>query len=1422
MKQILLIIKFIAIVLFLNNTSLTAQVSCTDAGFLNVVDFGATPDNPTDNDQVAINLCIETAIDQDKGVYLPPGDYHISGGIQVENDRMECDQFMVITGSTKDANRRTRIILKEGSGTHTVVEGIEFGLNGGTCHGNSGWTDTYHRVLKHIDIKIESDNESAVGVRWRGAEGCGIYDVHVDLTAEPSAIGFQNLPGSGGSTHTISVIGGRIAIDMFPYGDFWEGAQPSPTVSGGYFDGQSEHAISGTWRGMLNLVGCHFKMKNDVLVIKDLRRMGGGGYGGSAGLTDCIIEYESADGNNTTFTPAEYKTQNGFTLTNTYIKYADFLCPDKTAHNPEGWVYYEEVAFDPTTNLSQAGQDIYQGVFIEKTLEVEDDIWVKNNVNDIVPPVNLCAKHKIPTPFPGFEWDGAVCITDFESDVVDGDWSPAFNNAIAQSDIVVVPNGEFMVKNTIHLNSNTKILGLSHERSEIYSSGTRNFDTSTDPYSDPRPIMDTPDDADASCMISDIAINVGMPLNSEAHNPGAVGGYPLLWRAGRNSIIKHIDTRYKSLTHFRDHFTLSKTGSFEDINLTQTNSPVTEGGLIFKTYNKTGVWSTTAVFESAFLLETHDADQRIVTRPFDDVFDYREYDLTYNTPNLTIVEESNGTFDLTSFAIGTADFNTQEDTIFIIGYKMSSPFDTIKVVTNDQNPRPAMQTININWTEMDSVVILANKAFALDDVDASTGSSDFNGITGSDLTYDARITQPMFQHLNINPEVHDKVLITGNGGGRWYNHQLHGKQWLNFNCGFVRIQDTKGKEPIHFYHLHAQHGHQRARVYMDNASHVSIYGTKVELPTSFMRISNSDNIRIFGHGGMTNPIPGHNYYYFENTTNYLVAGIGDQTYTYNNYPGDEFNELTKVDIHEGKYRTMADVTDGVQTDPGHNYKPILWRVGSPETGSQQGCSGFRSLEINNGQKTWEYCVGEEVTIIADQLDCMDFTEWTGYTTSNQDTFTFVMPDQDISMTANYEAKTQYNITVNNGYGSGSYCQGTRVYLYADPAPSGQQFDKWTGDVEYLTSDTATNPVLTVPASEVTLTAAYKVAEIIPEVNITNPAEGDLFQYNEEIVIEATATISSGSVTKVEFYNGETLLGESTSVPYSFTWQYAPDTVSNIQLSAKAYGDNGITNESSINITVNPERSPYLDNPHSIPGIIEAEHYDLGGFDNAYWDDDVFNKWEDFRVNEGVDVQITLDSEGEYNVGYIETGEFMKYTVDVGTTGYYSINFRIASNDGGGQLNIFANDTNVTQTVSIPSTGGWQEWGDYEISEVVLFKGEQTLTLNVLYAGFNLNYLEFTLDSVYTDIPSGIQGKIQNQKSIRVYPNITDDKVFVELDSESGKMKYSIFNSYGQLVGQDIVNETVNCINISNYSSGIYYLIIHSNTKDPQSFKLIKQ
>src|SRR5690606_23257675 len=62
-----------------------------------------------------------------------------------------------------------------------------------------------------------------------------------------------------------------------------------------------------------------------------------------------------------------------------------------------------------------------------------------------------------------------------------------------------------------------------------------------------------------------------------------------------------------------------------------------------------------------------------------------------------------------------------------------------------------------------------------------------------------------------------------------------------------------------------------------------------------------------------------------------------------------------------------------------------------------------------------------------------------------------------------------------------------------------------------------------------------------------------------------ASTSSGTVTKVEFYNGTSKLGEDSSSPYTFAWYNVG--AGNYTLTAKAIGSNGSSSSASLAITV---------------------------------------------------------------------------------------------------------------------------------------------------------------------------------------------------------------------------------------------------------------
>jgi uncharacterized repeat protein (TIGR02059 family) len=58
----------------------------------------------------------------------------------------------------------------------------------------------------------------------------------------------------------------------------------------------------------------------------------------------------------------------------------------------------------------------------------------------------------------------------------------------------------------------------------------------------------------------------------------------------------------------------------------------------------------------------------------------------------------------------------------------------------------------------------------------------------------------------------------------------------------------------------------------------------------------------------------------------------------------------------------------------------------------------------------------------------------------------------------------------------------------------------------------------------------------PIVKISNPRKGNTYENISTIEIDATASDPDGTISKVEFYNGQTKLVELTSAPYIYTWK----------------------------------------------------------------------------------------------------------------------------------------------------------------------------------------------------------------------------------------------------------------------------------------------
>ena len=182
------------------------------------------------------------------------------------------------------------------------------------------------------------------------------------------------------------------------------------------------------------------------------------------------------------------------------------------------------------------------------------------------------------------------------------------------------------------------------------------------------------------------------------------------------------------------------------------------------------------------------------------------------------------------------------------------------------------------------------------------------------------------------------------------------------------------------------------------------------------------------------------------------------------------------------------------------------------------------------------------------------------------------------------------------------------------------------------------------------------------------------------------------------------------------------------------------------------RKPFKEHP--IPGVINAVDYDIGHGGATYHDldlmrvdgrDGVGNQGYEYR-NDGVDIEKSMDPEGfAYNVGWIETTEWLTWTVQIDTAGTYDVEIRVAADaaDNGGAFSLWLDNERLGGNITVPVTGGWQTWDSVWLRDATLPAGEHILRLNVRNGGFNVNRMRFTLKEATAaeqadEIPEGMR------------------------------------------------------------------------------------
>jgi len=188
----------------------------------------------------------------------------------------------------------------------------------------------------------------------------------------------------------------------------------------------------------------------------------------------------------------------------------------------------------------------------------------------------------------------------------------------------------------------------------------------------------------------------------------------------------------------------------------------------------------------------------------------------------------------------------------------------------------------------------------------------------------------------------------------------------------------------------------------------------------------------------------------------------------------------------------------------------------------------------------------------------------------------------------------------------------------------------------------------------------------------------------------------------------------------------------------------------------------------IPGVIYLSDYDLGKNNYAYYDKDVatyhqssgsfvaWNRGWRYR-NDGVDIEDNNDNTNSngYHLGFVDKGEWTKYSVRINSSGIYRVRVRHASEQTGAQLYLSLNDQNATPILTTNSSGSWFSFINTAIDGVILEEGEHSLKVHFNSAvPVNIISLQFEKTGEISSAPfNSISGKTgSDEKSIEVFLN----------------------------------------------------------------------
>jgi len=371
----------------------------------------------------------------------------------------------------------------------------------------------------------------------------------------------------------------------------------------------------------------------------------------------------------------------------------------------------------------------------------------------------------------------------------------------------------------------------------------------------------------------------------------------------------------------------------------------------------------------------------------------------------------------------------------------------------------------------------------------------------------------------------------------------------------------------------------------------------------------------------------------------------------------------------------------------------------------------------------------------------------------------------------------------------------------------------------LTAVATDNSGATTTSTAIAVTV--KAPNVAPNVSLTSPIVGTTLTAPATIAIAATATDVDGTIAKVDFYNGTTLISSTTTAPYTAT--IANAVAGTYSITAKATDNSGaVTTSVAVSVTVN--------NPVISTIIIQENGIGFNSYDGT-----IDNN------NAGFTGTGFTNSNNALNAG-------ITWQVCVPTTGTYTLVWKYANGttvDRTGK--VLVDGVSAVASLSFPGTSAWTTWSNSVATTVTLTAGTRLIRLQANTANglANIDYISITginptagtcstikLDVTNEEIAliesssSQIAATIapQSQKLIAtVAPNPVSSTATVSISEGTiSTVTVAQINGTVVLVPTTIVSETSASLNVSVLASGIYVLKVTNTENKSAVVHIIKQ